>query len=131
MAHKTLIGGTAYEIGGGRTLIGGTGYDIAGGRTLVGGTGYDISFGPPLSSFWFYSNDTWPEAIPLTEYYFEDGMTWADFIASSYNTDSVFSGSYLVKYDKSQNLKIKREDKTGYDTLTDTIVSGATYKGCA
>ena len=28
MAHKTLIGGTAYEIKGGRTLVGGTGYDV-------------------------------------------------------------------------------------------------------
>ena len=44
MAHKTLIGGTAYEITGGKTLIGGTGYSIKGGKTLVGGTGYDIPF---------------------------------------------------------------------------------------
>ena len=43
-SHKVLIGGTAYEITGGRTLIKGTGYDIAMGRTLVGGTGYDIPF---------------------------------------------------------------------------------------
>ena len=45
MAHKTLIGGTAYEIGGGRTLIGGTGYKVEKGRTLIGGTGYEVSFG--------------------------------------------------------------------------------------
>lgn len=49
MAHKTLIGGTAYEIKGGRTLVGGTGYDIKGGRTLVGGTAYDVSFGEPVT----------------------------------------------------------------------------------
>lgn len=47
MAHKTKIGGTAYEINGGKCLVGGTGYSIKKGRTLVGGTGYDISFGPP------------------------------------------------------------------------------------
>lgn len=54
MAHKALIGGTAYGILGGRTLIGGTGYGISKGRTLVGGTGYDIAFpvqGTPLSDF--------------------------------------------------------------------------------
>lgn len=45
MAHKTLIGGTAYEIGGGKTLIGGTAYDIKGGKTMVGGTVRNISFG--------------------------------------------------------------------------------------
>ena len=44
--HKTLIGGTGYEITGGRTLVGGTWYSISKGRTLVDGTGYDISIGP-------------------------------------------------------------------------------------
>ena len=44
MAHKSLVGGTAYDISGGRTLVGGTGYSISKGRTLVGGTGYDIAF---------------------------------------------------------------------------------------
>ena len=45
MSHNTLIGGTSYEITGGRTLVDGTGYDVTSGRTLIGGTGYDISFG--------------------------------------------------------------------------------------
>ena len=44
MAHKTLIGGTAYNIKGGRDLIGGTGYAKKKGRVLVNGTGYDIPF---------------------------------------------------------------------------------------
>ena len=44
MAHKTLIGGTAYNIVGGRSLINGTGYNIKKGRTLVNGTGYNINF---------------------------------------------------------------------------------------
>jgi hypothetical protein len=53
MAHKTLVSGTAYEIGGGKVLVGGTGYSVDKGRTLVGGTGYDISFitGTPIGSF--------------------------------------------------------------------------------
>lgn len=42
--HKTLIGGTGYEIKSGRVLIGGTGYGIKKGRTLIDGTGYDIGF---------------------------------------------------------------------------------------
>ena len=49
MAHKTLIDGTAYEIGGGKTLIGGTAYSIDKGKTLVAGTAYDIGFTPPLT----------------------------------------------------------------------------------
>lgn len=46
MAHKTLIGGTAYEIKGGRDLIGGTGYAKKKGKTLVNGTAYEVAFGP-------------------------------------------------------------------------------------
>lgn len=48
MAHKTLIGGTAYGVKSGKALISGTGYDIKKGRTLIGGTGYDINFGIPV-----------------------------------------------------------------------------------
>ena len=44
MAHKTLIGGTAYEISGGRTLINGTAYSIKNGKTLAGGTAYEVGF---------------------------------------------------------------------------------------
>lgn len=46
MAHKTLIGGTAYKIKGGRDLINGTGYDKKQGKTLVNGTALAISFAP-------------------------------------------------------------------------------------
>lgn len=48
MAHKTLIGGTSYDIKSGRTLIGGTGYDVKKGRTLIDDTGYDVSFSTPI-----------------------------------------------------------------------------------
>lgn len=52
MAHKTLIGGTAYEIKGGRDLIGGTGYSKKNGKVLIYGTVYDIPFskGIPLNT---------------------------------------------------------------------------------
>ena len=46
MAHKTLIGGTAYEISGGKTLIGGTAYSIKNGKTLIDGTAHEVAFGP-------------------------------------------------------------------------------------
>ena len=50
MAHKALIGGTAYNITGGKSLVSGTSYNITSGRTLVGGTRYDIMFGPPYAA---------------------------------------------------------------------------------
>lgn len=59
MAHKTLIGGTAYEISGGKTLVNGTAYKIDKGRTLVSGTGYDISFGLPA----VFADATWEQII--------------------------------------------------------------------
>lgn len=49
MAHKTLIGGTAYEISGGKTLINGTAYEIKNGKTLVGGTVYEVGFIPVIT----------------------------------------------------------------------------------
>lgn len=44
MAHKNLVGGTAYDTKGGRCLVDGTAYSVKKGRTLVGGTGYNVSF---------------------------------------------------------------------------------------
>ena len=49
MAHKTLIGGTAYEISGGKTLVNGTAYTIKKGKTLINGTAYGINFDPEIS----------------------------------------------------------------------------------
>ena len=49
MAHKTLIGGTAYEISGGKTLVGGTAFSIKNGKTLVGGTAYEVVFVKPMA----------------------------------------------------------------------------------
>lgn len=44
MGHKTLIGGTAYEITGGKTLVDGTTYSIKNGKILVGGAAYEVGF---------------------------------------------------------------------------------------
>lgn len=43
-AHKTLVGGTAYTVKGGKCMVDGTVYSILKGRTLIGGTGWDITF---------------------------------------------------------------------------------------
>ena len=48
MAHKTLIGGTAYEIDGGKALVGATAYEIDKGKALVGGTAYEVGFAPDM-----------------------------------------------------------------------------------
>lgn len=49
MAHKTMIGGMAYGVTGGKTMTGGTAYGISGGRTMAGGTLYDVPFSSGLT----------------------------------------------------------------------------------
>ena len=56
MAHKVLIGGTAYSVSSGRSMVSGTTYDIKGGRTLVDGTGYSISFSSGEPTAMLYSD---------------------------------------------------------------------------
>lgn len=58
MAHKELIGGTAYDTKSGKCLIDGTGYAIKKGRTLVGGTGYDVGWPKYTLTFTYYSSTT-------------------------------------------------------------------------
>lgn len=59
--HKVLIGGTVYEVKGGKCLVNGTVYSIKKGRTLIGGTGYDITFAPPYDPV--FANNTWEQII--------------------------------------------------------------------
>ena len=83
MAHKTLIGGTAYEISGGKALINGTGYGIDKGKTLVGGTAYEVEFASiqPSEYLTFSSNSTIALSVASpnwdgTMYYSTDATKW-------------------------------------------------------
>jgi hypothetical protein len=51
MAHKTMVGGTNYDITGGRTMVDGTVYSIQKGKAMVDGTVGEIAFarGTPVS----------------------------------------------------------------------------------
>lgn len=58
-AHKTLVGGTAYTVKGGKCMVNGTVYNILKGRTLINGTGWDITFPsaePDVSKTWYFNN---------------------------------------------------------------------------
>ena len=48
MAHKAMIDGKAYEIGGGKIMVGGKVYSVAKGKTMVGGKAYEVAFGPSV-----------------------------------------------------------------------------------
>lgn len=113
MAHKTLIGGTVYEVNGGKVLVSGTSYGIASGKTMVNGTGYDITFATIIS----FTIQLDGEAYPTT-YYAEDGMTWGDWVESSYNTDGYLWWSGYIKsndktaivYDRTIGSSVKNDD---------------------
>lgn len=84
-AHKTLVGGTAYTVKGGKCMVNGTVYNILKGRTLIDGTGGDITFPsaePDVSKTWRFN-----DAISCW-----DGMTWnVNFVALGYPCTSISS----------------------------------------
>ena len=49
MAHKTIVGGTAYAIKGGKGMAGGTSFGVKKGKTMVDGTVYEVGFGQAIS----------------------------------------------------------------------------------
>lgn len=83
--HKTLVGGTAYTVKGGKCMVNGTVYNILKGRTLIDGTGWDITFPsaePDVSKTWRFN-----DAISCW-----DGMTWnVNFVALGYPCTSIAS----------------------------------------
>ena len=78
MAHKTIIGGTAYEISGGKTLIGGTAYSIKNGKTLVGGTAYEVGFGEKVTI----------TIVRINEYDQDPGYSWVEINGQAYLGDA-------------------------------------------
>lgn len=85
MAHKTLIGGTAYEIDGGKTLIGGTSYEIDKGKTLVGGTAYEVGFDSKEKHVTASSEilDTWAVISACTYRHYYSLGNWKTFTTTN------------------------------------------------
>lgn len=83
MAHKNLIGGTAYDTKGGKCMVNGTGYSIKKGRTLVGGTGYNISFSIQFKVK-YLSYKTFDKRYVYGEA--ESGLTFRQYIDNIINT---------------------------------------------
>lgn len=102
MAHKTLIGGTAYEISGGKTLIDGTVYAINGGKTMVGGTVRNISFSTPIStlavgsSVFMNVNGARTEFLVVHQGLPSGYWYWGD---ENYSYDSSCNGTWLLMKD--------------------------------
>lgn len=128
MGHKTLIGGTAYDIKGGKTLINGTGYDIKKGVTLIGGTGYDISFhGEPVPVYIskHFSNDVLAYAS-LTGYAgFDQQADGAYLIPTGTVLTTIWQKQYSAYDVVSMVAKV---DDVSQDISHEGDVSWTTYK---
>lgn len=107
--HKTLIGGTGYEIKGGRTLVGGTGYDISKGRTLVDGTGYDIAFNMPITDLSVGDSVFLRENGVLVEYLIVN----KGIPSGSALYDSSCDGIWLLRKDIHSNQQFSSASKWG------------------
>lgn len=113
MAHKTLVGGTSYELKGGKTLVDGTEYQIKKGRTLVDGTGYDILFNIPLADLQVGDSVFINENGSLEEYFIVHQGKPADFsYFDSNHTDSQTGtyddscyGTWLLRRNIAENRK--------------------------
>lgn len=60
MAHKTLLGGTAYTVAGGRELIDGVSYTKKQGKTCIDGAAYTLGFAADPAVF---ANNDWATII--------------------------------------------------------------------
>lgn len=120
MGHKTLIGGTGYEVAGGNTLVDGTSYKIEGGRTLVSGTGYGVSFGTPLSTI--------PVATIIN---LPENGVMVPFFVAMHNYESSRNGNgrtLLVRRDSYQDIQWNTSNTNTYlNSSIDTWLN-STYK---
>lgn len=128
MGHKTLIGGTSYDIKGGKTLIGGTGYDIKKGVTLIGGTGYDISFqGEPVPVYisQHFSNDVISYAS-LTGYEGFDQQADGAYLIP---TGTVLTTTWQKRYSVDDVVSmVAKVDDVSQDISNEGDISWTTYK---
>lgn len=123
MAHRTLIGGTSYEISGGKALINGSGYHIAGGKTLVNGTSYDISFGTPASSL----------AIGSSLYFNVNGAEKEFWVVQQGLPSSLYdnscNGTWLLMKDIYETRQWHSSDRNSYSSSTIHTYLNGTFLG--
>lgn len=71
MGHKTLIGGTSYDVSKGKVMIGGTSYSIKNGILLKDGTQYGVNFIREKSAIEWFQYE-YPGELPVTRYFTTD-----------------------------------------------------------
>ena len=115
MAHKTLVNGTAYDMGGGVTLVSGTSYHIKNGKVLIGGTAYDISFvlPPAVLDLWTDSGSEINCIAYANGYWVVGGVTYSSktyYASIAYATS--LDGTWTTK-----NLWSSSKSSTGINCI--------------
>ena len=145
MAHKSMVGGTAYNISSGKSMVSGTVYDIKKGRTLVEGTGYDINFKPEATamlysdnSFVFQEGADIEEGKTLVASYtnFEDITTSPRWNGKQKNFTSVSFNTEIAPVSMNQWFVGARNMKANISTFTNLNMNNvtsmfSTYNNCS
>ena len=111
MSHKTIIGGTAYEVKGGKCLVNGTVYSIKKGRTLIGGTGEDILLTQPVHIYGVEWD--WTNSGPTQGARTDDAVNFGDPSPAVNNGsgsspfDNLMPWSGMVKETRSGGVEVK------------------------
>ena len=128
MAQKVLIGGTAYELSGGKALKDGSAYSIKNGKTAIDGVAYNISLSNKLSVDMQGSFAYTTVSINGVSY------TSAGVVEAEPNTRVTVTNSSIY-YNGS---KVATGQKRGYKIIpatysftlkSDTIIRGTDYGG--
>lgn len=130
MAHRNMVGGTAYDTTGGRTLVDGTVYGIQKGKTMVDGTVREIGFGPSIVHVYIdgegHSSNLYA-TIRGTKYY-----KTTDFFGNA-NEFEMEPGEEITAYAKQNKtgygarIYVSRKGGTKEEVARSSTSSGATY----
>lgn len=107
------------------TLVNGTAYELKSGKTLVNGTAYNIGI-EQITLITFTTNHYLGNNIRT--YTAEEGMTWAEWLNSAYNTSPS-----SAPFDSNGTIYYQSGVMLGYNNVavksTDVIVNGGAYVG--
>lgn len=121
MAHKTMIGGTVYEITRGKTMVDGTVCDISKGKTMVDGTVAEIDFGGMVTvnltgSAWVYYDKN-AMYVEIGGVQYRPEMT-----IEVDSAESIFLQAYSIMYHSNSYISVN-----GVNVSTATSSENASY----
>ena len=121
MGHKTIVGGTQYNVKKGKALVGGTEYSVKKGKTLVDGTVYEVGFVKPVVTIMLRGDFSY-SGVRYNGVYYSSPTTFTAnvgdeiFVESYGYTDSpIYLNGTLVANEPS-------ETEYYYTVVSDTVI---------